>query len=209
MSKRDETIGELIGNSITHGVGVLVGVFFLVFLVIIADTGLEIASALFFSIGVMFLFLMSTLYHALYRTKAAPVFKRFDHSAIYLMIYFSYMPFLLLAGEKAPNILAIILLGSITLIGVIFKSINPYLLHKFHLINYLLMGWISILYMDQISSYSTEAFILLVTGGVLYSLGAILYGLGRFKFAHAIWHIFVLLGIVSHFFSIIYLFGAN
>jgi len=199
-----ENLSEILLNSISHGLGVIVGIVFLVIFIVISNTGLELAAAIVFGIAVIYMFLMSTLYHSLFMTKARVVFKRLDHSAIYFLIASSFVPYLLLAVGDAPDYKSIIILYTVAIIGIVFKAINPKKYEIVHITMFLAMGWTALFFVGDIYQYSRIAFYFLALGGVMYSVGVIFYAVMKFNYAHFVWHLFVLAGLVCHAISIFY-----
>lgn len=195
--KKDGLI-EILFNAISHGLGALYGIIITIVLLINSDTTLEVVSSLVFGFAVFFMFLMSTLYHSLVKTKAIGVFKRLDHSSIYFLIASSFVPFLLLAVSDAPDYLSIFILYAVAITGIVFKAINPKKYSKFHLALFLLMGWTALFFVTDIYAYSEMSFYFLTLGGIMYTVGVIFYAGIKFKLSHFVWHIFVLLGLVSH-----------
>jgi hemolysin III len=202
---KNTSLLNILFDSISHGLGVIIGIIVLVILLVSSNSGYDIASSIIFSVAVIYMFLMSTLYHSLVKTKAKAVFKRLDHSAIYFLIASSFVPFLLLAVDNAPDYLSIIVMYTVATIGIVFKAINPHKYEKFHLILFLAMGWTAVLFIGDIYSYSQMSFYFLTLGGVMYTVGVLFYAIIKFRLSHFVWHIFVLLGLVSHSISIYFL----
>jgi hemolysin III len=206
MKKQKEaTLGEEIFNAVTHGVGALLSIAALVLLIIKADTGLELFSVLIFSLSSMMLYTMSTLYHAFPKGTTKNVFRRFDHLSIYLLIAGTYTPFSLLLLDTRRALILFIFEWTLAIIGIVFKSIWIRKFVIIHVLIFLLMGWACIIYNQQImSAMDIRGFVLLLLGGVSYSIGVIFFAFELFKFHHAIWHFFVLIGTILHFFSILF-----
>ena len=200
---------EEIANSLSHLLGVMFG---LVAFVLLLDKAFEnnadaltIASMVVYSLSIIVLFLASTLYHSIPNPKIKRTLKLFDHCAIYLLIAGSYTPFLLV-GLRTPlsvGLMAIIWLLAVC--GILFKIVFISRFEKLSLATYLTMGWLSLIVIYQlVVTIPVGGVILLVVGGVIYSLGVIFYMLDRMPFNHAIWHGFVLAGCISHFLAIYY-----
>ena len=202
------TIGEEIFNSVTHGVGVLIAIAFMVLLIIKSqgNTPLIIANII-YGVSLMLMFLFSTLYHAITNTKAKKVLRYFDHSAIFICIAGTFTPIIvgvLQGGQRVGFLVAVWL---IALIGIIFKItiFRKNLQEKYKkqsLILYVVMGWMSVLLMKKVIQISGMlSFILILSGGILYSIGVYFYAKKR-KYFHSIWHIFIILASVAQFFGI-------
>lgn len=203
------SIKEEVLNSISHGLGVVLGILGLVFLLIKAvdyhADALTITSMSVYGMSIIVLFLASTLYHAIPHQNAKRMLKTFDHCAIYLLIAGSYTPFLLVSLRTPLAIGLMILIWFIALVGIIFKIMFSCRFEKISLISYLSMGWLSLIVIYQLAmAIQVEGLVLLAVGGLIYSLGVIFYVAKRIPFNHAIWHGFVLVGCVCHFFAIYY-----
>ena len=149
------------------------------------------------------MYTVSSIYHALHNNKAKQVFQILDHSAIYILIAASYTPFLLLVVKSKAGYIIFFIQWLICIFGIAFKSlcVEKYVL--FSTLLYIVMGWmIMFVWGDLIANISQQSLILLFIGGVLYTLGTIFYMWNWFKYHHFIWHIFVLLGSVAHFFAV-------
>lgn len=198
----NNSVCEEIFNAITHGIGTALGfigfVFLLTYAVKSQDTIKIIAFGIFGMTGFL-MYLMSTLFHSLTFTKAKRVFRILDHSSIFLFIAGTYTPFTILAikGKLGWIILTFVWIMAVT--GIIFKAFNIDNL-KISLIFYLMMGWIGIIaFKPLISHLSMSGFILLLSGGVFYTIGTFFYTKKKLLFNHGIWHIFVLAGSLCHF----------
>lgn len=200
---------EELANTITHGLGVIVGAIGLVMLVEKAfsnhsDT-LTVISVYIYGISIVALFLASTLYHYFSNPRVKAVFKTLDHCAIFLLIAGSYTPFLMISLRTPLAIGLMVTIWLIALLGIIFKLAIAKRFSKFSLFSYLAMGWLSLVIIYQlIIELEAGGVILLGLGGVIYSLGAVFYIAKRIPFNHAIWHCFVLVGAICHFMSVYY-----
>ena len=202
------TIGEEIFNSVTHGVGVLIAIAFMVLLIIKSqgNTPLIIANII-YGVSLMLMFLSSTLYHAITNTKAKQVLRYFDHSAIFTCIAGTFTPIIVRVLQGAQRVGFLVAIWLIALIGIILKItiFRKNLQEKYKkqsLILYILMGWMSVLLMKKVIQISGMlSFILILSGGILYSIGVYFYAKKR-KYFHSIWHIFIILASVAQFFGI-------
>ena len=194
-------------NVITHGIGCVLSLVALVLLelrVVASGDVREILSATAFGIGLLMLYSASTLYH--YASK--PVIRRklkvFDHAAIYILIAGSYTPFTLLTlrGMSTGKTLFIIS-WSMAVAGVILKLFFTGKYNRLSTFMYILMGWIIVFAIQPLFyNLPVEGFVWLLIGGFFYTGGAFIYGIKRIPFNHAIWHVCVLIGSLSHFISI-------
>lgn len=198
---------EEIANSLSHGVGLVFGIVGLVLLLVQAvgdnASAMAITSYSLYGGSMILLYLASTLYHAIPHQKAKYWLKKFDHCAIYLLIAGTYTPFLLvgLNSPLAKGLMAVI--WGLALFGVIFKLAFAHRFEVLSLVTYLTMGWLSLIVIYQLATtLSLGGVALLALGGVVYTLGVIFYASKRFRFGHAIWHVFVLGGSACHFLAI-------
>ena len=202
------TIGEEIFNSVTHGVGVLIAIAFMVLLIIKSqgNTPLIIANII-YGVSLMLMFLSSTLYHAITNTKAKQVLRYFDHSAIFICIAGTFTPIIVRVLQGAQRVGFLVAVWLIAIIGIILKItiFRKNLQEKYKkqsLIIYFVMGWMSVLLMKKVIQISGMlSFILILSGGILYSIGVYFYAKKR-KYFHSIWHIFIILASVAQFFGI-------
>ncbi|MGY0154759.1 PAQR family membrane homeostasis protein TrhA [Edwardsiella tarda] len=201
------SLAEEVANSISHGIGFILGIVGLVLLLVQAiDSGADatvITSYSLYGGSMILLFLASTLYHAIPHPTAKRWLKVFDHCAIYLLIAGTYTPFLLVGLDSplARGLMAVI--WSLALAGIIFKLAFAHRFKVVSLITYLTMGWLSLIVIYQLAlRLSGGGLTLLALGGIIYTLGVIFYVCKRIPYNHAIWHGFVLGGSACHFFAI-------
>lgn len=201
------SLAEEVANSISHGIGFILGIVGLVLLLVQAsDSGADATAITSYSLyggSMILLFLASTLYHAIPHPTAKHWLKIFDHCAIYLLIAGTYTPFLLVGLDSplARGLMAVI--WSLALAGIIFKLAFAHRFKVVSLITYLTMGWLSLIVIYQLAlRLSGGGLTLLALGGVIYTLGVIFYVCKRIPYNHAIWHGFVLGGSACHFFAI-------
>lgn len=199
---------ELI-NSISHGLGVILGIVALVLTIVQSaknHSTIGVVSSCIYGSTMIIMYLNSCLYHAFSpKIKAKKVFRILDHCDIYLFIAGCYTPYCLclIGGIKGWIIFSIIWLSAI--VGVLLNAID---LEKFQIpsvILYLVMGWMIIFSYNSIEEVlALPGLILLITGGVAYTIGAILYGIGSKKrYFHSVFHFFVLAGSILQFLSIL------
>lgn len=196
------TKSEEIINSITHGFGVLFGVFALVYLIIMYPKNFKnMFSVCIYGVALVILYIISTLYHAFKISKTKNIFRKLDHCSIFLLISGTYTPICVLYLKNISSIILLIFLWSISILGIVLNSIDVNKFSKFSLMCYILMGW-SVVFLSKsvFNIFSKIQIIYLLIGGLFFSLGAIIYVLGKkIKYMHSVWHVFVLLGTVSHF----------
>lgn len=193
-------------NAISHGLGVLLGIIFLLMLIIPSVKSGNVLKVVAFSIYggcFIFLFLMSTIYHAVQREKIKKILRIFDHVSIYYFIAGSFTPVILLLTRGRFRLFFIILIWTIAIFGTVFKITtykNYDKLKTISVIIYIAMGWLSVFLIKPIVTNTTWKFIfLLVLGGLVYTGGTYFYKSKRFKYSHVIWHFFVLGASIIHF----------
>ena len=196
---------EEIANAVSHMVGATLALIAVVLIMhgINTKSPIVITSFAIFGAGLVIMYTVSSIYHALHNNKAKQVFQILDHSAIYILIAASYTPFLLLVVKSKAGYIIFFIQWLICIFGIAFKSlcVEKYVL--FSTLLYIVMGWmIMFVWGDLIANISQQSLILLFIGGILYTLGTIFYMWNWFKYHHFIWHIFVLLGSVAHFFAV-------
>lgn len=202
------SLGEELINSISHGIGALLSIAALVLCVVTSaihgNPTAVVASSIYGS-TLIILYTMSTLYHSFKVNNAKRIFQIIDHCCIFLLIAGTYTVYTLvvLGGVIGWTLFGIV--WGTTIIGIIVNSIDINKFKSLSMILYLAMGWVIIFaFKPLIDKMDVNGIILLLAGGIAYTIGAIFYGIGKKKkFMHSIFHIFVLLGSILQFFSII------
>ena len=197
-------LGEELINSISHGVGALLSIVVLILCIIKAKTGLALFSVLFYGISSTILYLMSCLYHSLKPNNAKRIFRIFDHCSIFLLIAGTYTPLVLLVLPAKTGWIMFALVWALAIIGIILNSID---LKKFKIVSmilYLSMGWCILFSFKSLwDNMNHFGILLLLLGGIIYTVGAILYGVGKKKqYMHSIFHIFCVIASTSFFLAI-------
>lgn len=192
-------------NAFSHGVGLIFAVVGLVYLLIRSESASAITSSAVYGVSLMLMFLTSTVYHSVSNVNTKQFFKLLDHSAIYLLIAGTYTPYLMVSVGGNLGWLAIIVIWSIALFGVVFKCFARHRFPKVSVITYLIMGWLAVLMIYPFyQSVPGVGLLLLLAGGICFSVGVIFYVKKHIKYTHAIWHLFVIAGCACHYFSIYY-----
>ncbi|MBP1948727.1 PAQR family membrane homeostasis protein TrhA [Virgibacillus litoralis] len=199
---------EEIVHAITHGIGALLSIAGLVLLIIFASLNgspWQIVSVTIFGTTMLIMYLSSTIVHSLPEGKWKDIFQIFDHSSIYLFIAGTYTPFLLVYLRDELGWILFGTVWGIALIGVVFKI---FFVKKFLVLStlfYVLMGWLITLVWNPLTAIMDgTGMLLLMIGGMFYTLGAIFYIWRGFIYHHAVWHLFVLAGSIFHFFTVFY-----
>lgn len=194
-------------NSITHLMGAALALAGLIILISQAANQGHLMKVVSFSVygtSLFLLYLLSTLYHS-FRGRAKEIFQKFDHAAIYLLIAGTYTPFLLvtLHGPWGWSLFGII--WGLAIVGIALEATLKPRRESLSIALYIIMGWLCLVAIKPLMRALTyEGFLWLLAGGVFYTAGVIFYVLDhRRPYFHAIWHIFVLAGSVSHYFAIL------
>lgn len=207
MSTPPYTLRQEIANSVTHGIGTALSVAGLTLLVVLASlrgSARHVVSAAIYGSTLVLLYLASTLYHAIQHDGAKRVLKIIDHSAIFLLIAGTYTPYTLISlrGPWGWSIFGTV--WGLALLGIVFKLFFTGRYKKLSTMVYLLMGWIiAIAIKPLVAALPLGGVILLFLGGAAYSAGVVFYVQKR-TYSHAVWHIFVILGSLCHFFSVLF-----
>lgn len=213
MEKKEyiPTVGEEIGNAVSHGAMSLLCLVALPFSAIWAyvhDTDGVLASVAvgIFVISVFMMFLCSTLYHSMNpASKHKRVFHILDHIFIYVAIAGSYTPIALSVIGGWQGVLITVLQWAMVLFGVFYKSLSRKSIPAISLTIYLVMGWTIVFFLPLfIRQASTPLLVLIAAGGVLYTLGAWFYARKGFRYHHMVWHLLIDLAVVCHFVGIVF-----
>jgi hemolysin III len=206
-SARHFTLGEIIANAVTHGIGAALAIAGLAVMVAFASLYGDvwhIVSVSIYGATLIFLYLFSTLYHSIQEPQAKKVLRIFDHAAIFLLIAGTYTPFTLvtLRGPLGWTLFGVI--WGMALFGVAFQTT---LLRRHVAISlglYIGMGWAVVLAIQpMMAALPLPALILLASGGLSYTFGVVFYVWHRLPYHHAIWHLFVMAGSILHFFAVL------
>ncbi len=193
-------------NTLTHGFGLVLSVAGFVVLVSLASIGgdlIVIAGSVLYGLSLIVLYAASTFYHASISPQHKPILQLLDHCCIYLLIAGSYTPFSLvsLRGSFGYSLFAVIWV--LALFSVLMKVIFRNRFHAVGLAMYLIMGWIGLVAVQPLyAALGVLPLMLVIAGGVSYTLGMIFFGWHSIKHHHAIFHIFVLAGSILHYAAI-------
>lgn len=192
-------------NALTHGLAALVALIATTLLCLQAYTLSPSAglTMLVYGLSMVLLFSASTFYHAATTMKRRAWLKKLDHTAIYYLIAGTYTPFLALYIPTTKAKVLLVALWSIAFLGTLFKLYFIECFKALSLIAYLAMGWLAVFVIDDMRTYlSTLSLRLLILGGIFYTVGTIFYAMKKYTYTHVIWHLFVILGALAHFFAI-------
>lgn len=199
-------LGDILANAITHGVGAvlaLVGAVYLIAVSMHGDAWLVVSCSI-YATTLFLVYLCSTLYHSLVRTRARHVFHVLDHSAIYLLIAGTYTPFMLVSIRGTTGWALLGVVWGLAIAGVVFKSLAIGRFPAASATVYLLMGWcILVAVRPLLHAISWHGMAWIAVGGLAYTLGIVFFANDRLHFFHALWHLFVLAGSVAHYFAVL------
>ena len=197
---------ELIADGIVHGIGItlgLVGGTVLVAMVSTSTQALQFASVLSYTTGLLAMLGLSAAYNMWPISRVKSLLRRFDHSAIYLLIAGTYTPFLAQMKSSVTSVVMLVGVWAVAIAGMTLKFVLPGRLDRLSVVFYLLLGWSGAFAYDAVApALPSSAVWLLAAGGVLYSIGVVFHAWQSLRFQNAIWHGFVLLGALCHYFAV-------
>lgn len=204
---REQSLGEEIANSITHGIGAALSIAALVLLVVFASKygdPWRIVSFSIYGSTLIILYTSSTLYHSLTNVRVKRFFKILDHSSIYLLIAGTYTPITLVSMRSPWGWTIFGLIWAMAIGGIVAKI---FLIDKYKIVSallYVAMGWLVVIaYKPMLQMVPQGLIIWLLIGGICYTFGLIFYAIKKVPYFHFIWHLFVLAGSITHFFGIL------
>ncbi len=199
---------EELANAITHGLGFLLSIPAFILLVLYGATKsdpLYLTSFLIYGISLMILYLCSTLLHSFKPCKARKIFNIMDHASIYLLIAGTYTPFGLITLQGTLGWTLFGIIWGLVLLGITYKI---FFLEKWRVLStivYVVMGWLVLVGIKPLySGLTATGFWLLATGGIMFTIGAVLYSFPKIPYMHAIWHLFVIAGTTFMYFCVLF-----
>lgn len=200
---------EELWSSIIHGTGIGLSVAGLVLLAVFSSIygdAWVIVSTVIFGVSMIILYTASTLYHAVRNEYVKKRLKKFDHISIYYLIAGTYTPFLLVSMRGVTGWVLFGIVWGLAILGTILKLATPANGTKIWSIGlYLVMGWLIVFASRSLAETVPDlGLTFLILGGLCYTLGIIFYVWKSKKYTHAIWHLFVLIGTIMHFFAVMY-----
>jgi hemolysin III len=198
---------ELIADGVVHGIGVCFGLIaatVLIVLTAIYATALEVVVVSVYVAGLLTMLVLSATYNLWPISRAKWVLRRFDHSAIYVLIAATYTPFIMQLKDSIFAVALLIGVWCVAIVGIVLKLLLPGRFDRLSVGLYLAMGWSgAMLYDAVVTALPTLAVWFVIAGGALYSLGVIFHAWRRLRFQNAIWHSFVLLGAACHYTAVL------
>jgi hemolysin III len=210
---RPQTVGEEVANTVTHVVGSHLGAAMTALLMWVAvDSGIDVAwktvAGSIFGFSMIFLYAVSSSYHAVAYDPAKRVLHKMDHMAIYVLIAGSYTPFCLVTLRPEYPVLAWTIFGiewGASVAGIIFKAWTTGRFRYASTFAYVLMGWMAIVaIVPLVRTLHGMGTMWLTLGGGLYTVGCVFYLWKSLPYSHMVWHLFVLAGSICHFFCVLW-----
>ncbi|SVB91161.1 uncharacterized protein METZ01_LOCUS244015 [marine metagenome] len=202
-----ETKKEELWNTLSHSIGLILSIVGAPILFYYDQhiTLLSTWSIIFYVFGLILVYLASSLYHFTTNSILKEKFRIFDHISIYYLIAGSYAPVCLITLYDGQGLFVFLTVTALALFGTFFKIFLTGKFEFLFLLLYLVMGWLIVIEFNNILLYiDLYGVYLMVLGGVCYTLGVIFYSLDKLKYSHTIWHLFVLMGSISHYFMILF-----
>ena len=201
------SVDEEFWNWTTHFAGIILTIIGIPFLIFFNNdsTTLSTLSIIFFSFGLLLVYCSSTLYHFVAESNLKEKLRIFDHVSIYYLITGSYAPVCLITLYDYSGLTIFFTVLTLSIIGTLYKIFNKNRYEKASLLLYLFLGWLIIFDIQTLFNLiDTNAKNLVILGGVFYTVGVFFYLSDSIKNNHAIWHVFVLLGSMSHYFLMLF-----
>ncbi len=205
FGRREQTPREELVNSLTHGLAVALSIAALTILVVFSSLQRDPWKIVSFSIygaALVALYTASTVYHAVASKRLRPFLRQIDHSCIYLLIAGTYTPFMLVTMRNAWGWTLFGLVWGLAAAGILFKVFFTGRFEAVATLGYILMGWIAVIAIKPlVQTMPPGVWPWLVGGGLCYTFGVVFYAMGRLRYNHAVWHLFVVAGSLLHFLS--------
>ena len=208
--KRELTFGEEVANAVSHGGAAFLMMVLSPFIAVYiyeksGGNMLYVSSMIVFCLSIICMLLSSMIYHIMeHKSKHKKVLKILDHIFIYVAIAGSYTPIALNVIGGRLGITLVIIQWLMVIFGILYKSLVKKSMPKTSMAIYIIMGWLAVIILPRLYNTSLIMLALIFLGGLFYTIGAILYT-KEFKYAHFVWHMFVLLGVITHLITNIFL----
>src|SRR6266496_4933861 len=206
--RRTQSAGEELANSISHAIGLvgaLIGAPVLLLAAFRHASAFFLVGTIIFIVTMLLVYLGSTLYHAWPQTRVKSFLQVMDHSAIFLLIAGTYTPFALGPLRDAGGLTMLGIVWILALFGVVMKATRGALRHrKLSMTLYLGTGWIALIFIRPLAlAIPFSALLWLIAGGIAYTAGTLFFANERLRYAHFVWHLFVLAGTSCHFAAVL------
>ncbi len=201
------SLTEEIWHAITHGIGLALSIAALTIMVAyssMSGSAISVLASVLFGTTLIILYGSSTLYHAITHHELKKKFQQFDHASIYILIAGSYTHVTLVSLGDTLGYSIFAVVWGVSLVGIYLKFAYPGRFEKLSLVLYLLLGWLIVIAIKPLFDVMEPGGLwLLLTGGLFYTFGVIFYVWDSLPFNHAIWHLFVMGGSISHFLMVL------
>ena len=208
MNEPNSTLAQERANYLTHLAGVIfcaIGIPLLLFQAYLKGSVSTLWSVSVFGLGMLMVYVSSTLYHAVQNKTTKRTLRIWDHISIFFLIAGSYTPFVVKFTSYGTALLFLSIMWGIVVVGVIKKLFFTGRLEALSVVLYLGMGWMAVFILKpMLQNMPLEIFWWILAGGLFYTFGIIFYVWKRLTYHHAIWHCFVLGGTVSHYFAVLF-----
>ncbi len=198
---------EIIADGIVHGIGVLSGIIAATVLVVLAAVyaeAIDVVGVSIYVAGLLSMLVLSATYNLWPVSPVKWLLRRFDHSAIYLLIAATYTPFILELKDSVFALALLVCVWCVAIVGIVLKLRYPGRFDRVAVGIYLAMGWSGMMLYDSVvKALPAMALGMVLAGGALYSLGVIFHAWRRLRFQNAIWHGFVLAGAACHYTAVL------
>lgn len=201
------TLSEELINSISHGIAAAFSIWGLVMLIIKAskEGAMAVTTVTLFGTTMILLYTISCIYHALSpRITGKKVLRVIDHCNVFLLVFGTIIPIALVGMKGVCGWGYFGIVGFVTLLGIIFSAVDVDKNEKIEVVCHLMNGWSAVLFIKPlIAGVGVAGLIFIILGGVMYSIGALLYGLGsKKKYMHSVFHFFCIAGSIFHYLAI-------
>ncbi len=206
MTEREETLSEERASSITHGIGIVFSLAVIPFMIMAAREK-SVASMVWavsvFGFGMLMVYTSSTLYHAAREARTKHLLRIWDHISIFVLIAGTYTPMVIKYTDRVTSIVFLSIMWAIVLAGSLMKIFYTGKNKVFSVSLYLAMGWMALFIIKPLSvNMPLPVMGWALAGGLAYTLGVVFYLWKKLLYHHAVWHLFVLAGTVTHFFAV-------
>lgn len=207
----NHTLGEEVGNTLSHGVMSIISLLAIPFAALYSYTNSQYnlttaASVSIFAISIFLMFLISTLYHSMSQhSRHKEVFHILDHIFIYVAIAGSYTPVALTIIGGWQGIVICVVQWCMVIAGILYKSLSSRHIPALSLTIYLIMGWTVVFFLPLFLKSASLHFIMYIAGGgICYTVGAIIYAMKSFRYHHMVWHLLIDIAAVLHYIAIVF-----
>ena len=206
--EHEHHLGDIVANAVTHGVGAALAIVGCITLIVLAvtrgATAVQLVSCAVFGSTLVLVYVCSTLYHSLVRTRARHVLQILDHSSIFLLIAGTYTPFTLVTLRGRVGWLLFAIVWTMALGGIVFKCVAMDKLPMVSVMMYFVMGYLVVAALPRLAAaVGWHGLLWILGGGIFYTAGIVFFAFDRVRYFHALWHVFVLGGSALHFVAVL------